>query len=186
MKTELVQYKKYPDRTCYYERYETSMAMSDFEYGEEFKRYCEECNNYTKNLSCPPYSPFFPEYIGEAKEARVICLRTPLAYYNQPTIEERCDACFLEMKSLLGDELLHYREEGLVIAGSGACLECRRCAIQKGRDTCKRPEKQIYSLESLGVNVASLITKCFHINLQWSSDQQAANFICVVGAVFYP
>jgi predicted metal-binding protein len=185
MKAELVQYKKYPGRTCYYERYETTIAMSDIEYGEEFKRYCEQCNNFKKNLSCPPYSPFFPDYIGEAREAKVICLRTPLAYYSQPTIEERCDACFLEMKGLLEDELRCYRKEGLIIAGSGACLVCRRCAIEKGRDICKKPEKQIYSLESLGANVASLVTNCFDISLEWSSGEQAANFICVVGAVFY-
>jgi predicted metal-binding protein len=185
LKIELVKYRTDSDRTYYYERYETTMAVSDFEYGQEFKRYCQECSNYQKNLSCPPYSPYFPDYVGESTRARVICLRIPLAYYNQPTILESCDACFLEMKGVLESELLDYRKQGLIIAGSGACLNCKRCAIVKGREVCKRPEKQIYSLESLGVNIASLMTQCFNISLEWSSEQQAANFICVVGAVFF-
>ena len=122
MKIELIPYKKDADRTCYYERYETTMAVSDFEYGEEFKDYCRECSNYRKNLSCPPYSPYFPDYVDKSTKARVICLRTPLAYYSNPSIEERCDTCFIEMKGVLESELLHYRKKGLIIAGSGACL----------------------------------------------------------------
>lgn len=47
----------------YIERYEQLAKVSDIEYGQGIKSSCEACKKYGANLSCPPYSPYFPEYV---------------------------------------------------------------------------------------------------------------------------
>ena len=70
------------------------------------------------------------------------------------------------------------------MAGSGPCLACEPCAAEAGLEECSQPDKQIYSLESLGVNVAALCKKALDLDLEWSSDGRPADHVCAVGAVF--
>jgi predicted metal-binding protein len=79
----------------------------------------------------------------------------------------------------------HYRNEGKVVAGSGPCLACERCSLETGESACSQPEKKIYSLESLGVNVVGLLKKVFSIDLEWDSEEEKAPTACSVGAVFF-
>jgi len=87
-------------------------------------------------------------------------------------------------KGILTGELLKYREQGFIIAGSGACQACDICAVEHGRQNCRKPREKIYSLESLGVNVISLVKRCLDINLDWSGHEHTADFVSAVGAVF--
>ena len=88
-------------------------------------------------------------------------------------------------RSILTTELFKHREQGYTIAGSGTCVACEKCVIEDGDQRCKRPGERIYSLESLGVNVISLVKKCFNIDLDWNSDVITADFVSAVGAVFF-
>ena len=54
-----------------------------------------------------------------------------------------------------------------------------------GPEACSNPDKRIYSLESLGVNVADLCKKAFDLDLEWTSDGRTAGHVCAVGAVFF-
>ena len=42
----------------------------------------------------------------------------------------------------------------------------------------------IYSLESLGVNLTALTKQGFGFDLEWSTNDQAADFVCSLGAIF--
>lgn len=170
--------------TIYYERYESLVPVADFDFGEKYKLACEGCPRYGKNLSCPPHSPTFDHYINGARIAKVLCLRLPTVYFDHLIAEERYRSCFRRARSVLVRELLKHREEGYVVAGSGACLVCEQCVVETGDEHCKRPKEKIYSLESLGVNVIALVNTSFHIDLEWSADEQTADFVCAVGAVF--
>ena len=86
---------------------------------------------------------------------------------------------------MLREELERHRNEGKVVAGSGPCLVCERCSLEMGESTCSRPEKRIYSLESLGVDVIGLLKKAFDIDLEWDSEEEKAPTVCSVGAVFF-
>ena len=72
------------------------------------------------------------------------------------------------------------------MAGCGACFACEECSAEIGEESCKLPDKRIYSLESLGVNVTALVKKCFDLDFEWTVDEHAADFVCGVGAVFCP
>ena len=173
--------------TVYYvERFERWLPVSEFDYGDHYKMSCEACENYGKNFACPPYSASLFTYIENAPVAKVICLRVPQEYFNHLPSEERYHACFKKARSLLVEILLDYREKGYAVAGSGACLACEICAAVDESDCkqCRQPDQLIYSLESMGVNVIALVKKCFDIDLEWSSDEQSADFVDAVGAIF--
>ncbi len=79
-----------------------------------------------------------------------------------------------------------YRKRGFLMGGSGFCLGCERCQAEKGGENCIHPDALTYSLESLGVNLASLKKTCFDFDFEWSDSTKAADFICSIGAVFFP
>lgn len=99
-------------------------------------------------------------------------------------MREAYHAAFTIMRSLLVGELMEKRGAGYTIAGSGACLVCGPCAGESGATECRFPDKRIYSLESMGVNVVSLTEKAFGIKLEWSDDTHTASHVSTIGAMF--
>jgi predicted metal-binding protein len=166
------------------ERLENRLEVSAFEYDRQIKKSCEGCRNHTVNLSCPPHSPYFPDYIENAKAADVICFRVPLDKFTTAPVREAYHAAFTVVRNLLISELLEGRKVGHIVAGSGACLVCNPCAGESGDTNCRFPDKRIYSLESLGVNVISLSEKAFELELEWSDDTHTARYVSAIGAAF--
>ncbi|MCX5805110.1 MAG: DUF2284 domain-containing protein [Proteobacteria bacterium] len=169
----------------YYEQYEATISISSIVHGKKYREACEECHEFGKNLACPPYSPDFRGYVDDQKYARVICIRIPQERFGKHEIQENMDKeCFIKARSILVKELLRHRKQGYVVAGSGSCLSCDLCVVAEGSRACKNPEKRIYSLESLGVDVSALTKTCFDFDLEWSTKEYATGFICSIGAVF--
>jgi predicted metal-binding protein len=174
-------------KSVFYEKYTAITGVSDFEWGPRYKGFCEACPEFGKRFSCPPHSPFFLEYVGEARKAIVICVRFPGEQFSH--LSGKADYLtrfFKKAGKVLADVLLGYRSRGHMIAGSGPCLACERCGAETGLEACPNPGKQIYSLESLGVNVAGLCKKALDLDLEWGTDGRPAGHVCAVGAVFLP
>ena len=181
---EIKEFENSSGATLNYERYETTTPISSIVHGKKYKVACEACHKFGKNLACPPYSPGLAEYLDEQNHARIICIRMPQEYFRHVIQEEIYRECFRKARSILVEELLRYRERGYAIAGSGSCLACDVCAVEEGSCDCKNPNKKIYSLESLGVNLITLTKMCFDFDLEWSANEHAADFICSIGAIF--
>ncbi len=185
LKIEILEYVDDTGATYYIEKFEGFLPVSEIEHADSYKMSCEACEKHNKNLACPPYSPSFLEYIGNSDTARVFCLRMPQEYFKHLESEERYKTCFRKAASVLLDILLDYRKQGYIVAGCGPCLACEKCAVEGESKQCRNPDKMIYSLESLGTNLITLVKKCFDIELEWSSNEQYSDFVCAVGAVFY-
>ncbi len=170
--------------TLYYEQYEAVISVSSFDHAEKYKIACEACHKFGKNFACPPHSPYFPDYLVEQRYARVLCVRMPQEYFKDIIQEKIYRKCFRTARSILVEELLRYRKQGYLVAGSGFCLACDICAVEQGAVKCNKPSKKIYSLESLGINLTSLTSRCFGFDLEWSVNEQASDFVCSLGAVF--
>jgi predicted metal-binding protein len=181
---EVKEYKDNTGRTLYFEHYEKLIPVTSFEYSDKNKIACEACNKYGKNLACPPYSPGFREFIGAQKNAKVISIRMPQEYFNQVIQENIYWECCKKAEGILTEELLRYKGKGFLIAGAGFCSSCEICAVEKGLNKCTSPSNRIYSLESLGVNITSLVKNCFNFELDWSSKEHMTDFVCSTGAVF--
>lgn len=166
-----------------YERYEAVIPVGGIE-RETSKIGCQACHKYGKNLACPPHSPYFDEYVGDASQAMVICIRMPQDYFKDQIQENGDRRCFRTARAILVEDLLRYRTRGYLVAGSGFCLACEVCAVEEASDKCVMPNKRIYSLESLGVNLVKLLKECLGLDLEWSATDHAADFVCAVGAVF--
>jgi predicted metal-binding protein len=184
-----VEIKKFEDSDglkLYYEQYKITMPISSIVHSKKNKQACETCINFNKNLACPPYSPYFLQYIDSTNNAKIICIRISQEYFRHIPKENIFKECFKKARSILVEELLRFREHGYTIAGSGSCKACEVCAAEEGiLDKCKKPGKQIYSLESLGADVTALTKTCFDFNLEWTTNDSTANFVCAVGAVFF-
>jgi predicted metal-binding protein len=184
LRAEVLEYSGEGGAVFYAERLENALGTREIDHDER-KVGCLPCKKFGKNLACPPYSPSLPEYIKDCRTAKVICFRIPLEQFPESITEERYRTGFDKVRGFLADDLLRYRRSGRLVAGSGTCLACERCAIESGKNVCKSPSKRIYSLESLGVSVVSLTEKAFGFKLEWSACLGVADFVSAVGAVFY-
>jgi predicted metal-binding protein len=171
--------------TLYYEQYESIVPVSSFDHAEKYKVACEACRKFGKNFACPPHSPYFFEYLKTQSYAKVLCIRMPQEYFKDVIQEKIYRKCFRTARSILVEKLLSYREQGYLVAGSGFCLACDVCAVEEGADQCSKPNKKVFSLESLGVNLTTLTKSCFGFDLEWSATEQASDFVCSLGAVFF-
>lgn len=169
----------------YYERYEAVVPLSTIDHHSKYKTACEACKRHGTNLACPPFSPTFNAYTQGKESARVICLRLPLEYFSEEVLQDRYQLCFSKVRGFLVDELSTSREAGYTIAGAGPCTACERCMAEEGIAECCKPDKRIFSLESLGVNLMKLAKRSFGISLEWSSSSHTAHFVCAMGAVFF-
>jgi len=179
------EFKSGEGETLYYERFETIVPVSVLDHAKKNKIACEACHKFGKNLACPPHSPYFSEYLEGQIFAKVLCIRMPQEYFKNEIQEKIYRKCFRTARGILVEELLHSREKGYQVAGSGFCLACEVCAVEEGSDNCKKAKKKIYSLESLGVNLTTITQKCFGFDLEWSASEQATEFVCALGAVFF-
>lgn len=174
-----------PDISGHIKRHEKLLPIDEFDAGLKYKDNCLTCPNYGKNLSCPPFSPAFNEYLRRAKKAKVICLRLPLEAVQQVPPGDRAREGYESLSSLLTTELQEERNKGHIVAGAGECKACNECPIDKGEGVCIKPDSRIYSLESLGTNLSALVEHCFDFRLEWNKEREEARHVCAVGAVFY-
>jgi len=165
------------------ERLESRVDVTDIPC-DEVNIGCEACDNYGLNLACPPHSPFIIDYVKPSRQARVICLRVPLEQFHDIVMEERYRTAYRMIKAMLNDELIIWRNKGFIVAGSGPCRACPECAIEKGDKECRLPGKRVYSLEAMGVSVVLLTERAFGFSLEWSGNENAADFVSAIGAVF--
>lgn len=167
------------------ERFERLVSVGDIEYRRDNKIGCEACPRYARgNLACPPHSPYFPEYIGNAVSARVLSYRVYLDHVREVPGEPKYRTAHMLVRGFLVEELYQYRKRGCIIAGAGACLVCKECVAETGGNVCREPSRLVYSLESLGINLVSLSKNVLGLRLQWGGGELEAEHVVAMGAVF--
>lgn len=175
---------KTPTRTLTIQRFlgeiEARQVMCDH---DRFSRLCETgCRNYGSKYSCPPFSPPFELFIGDAKTISVLCFSLELDQFAPLPTYHRIRAANSVLKSHVERELAALRGQGFKVGGSGSCRACRPCRAQSLLP-CERPHRRIYSLEAMGVDVGRLVESCFGFSLQWySPGAPPPSYSCVVGA----
>jgi predicted metal-binding protein len=153
---------------------------------QTFSDLCHEgCVNYGTKLSCPPFAPPFTSFARGRSRLDVLCFRIDLDSYADLTPYNRVRAANAILKSLMDRELLEARQAGFRVAGSGSCRACRPCAAKSGETKCKRPNRRIFSLEAMGVNVDHLVQLCFGFPLLWYANKTAPAYTCTVGAILH-
>lgn len=141
------------------------------------------CCNYGTKHSCPPSSPSFRSFAKTCKTAHVVCFRLFLDSFAPLPTYSRVRAGNAVLKAQIDRELRGWKSKGHLVAGSGSCRACKPCGARTD-EPCKKPQRKIYSLEAMGVDVNHLVRRCFGFSLEWYRKRaEAPAHTCVVGAV---
>lgn len=184
MKSNLIELINSTGETMRAERFEQLVPVAAIAHAQRFQDYCKTCPHYGKNLACPPSTPYFTDYVGKARTARVICYKVHLAAPQTTTADEQ-RAEIRKAGQFLAEELKPYLKQGHKVAGAGFCRACPTCAAEVGSNACNKPAERIFSLEAMGIDVAALIKQSFGFGLEWNTGTQRASYLCAAGAVFY-
>ena len=116
------------------------------------------CGNYGRCWTCPPHA-------GEihALMARVPTYRYALVYQTVGRLEDSCDFEGMteagdvhnRLMLALRDRIAEEKLPRVLHLGAGGCRICPVCAIRTN-EPCRHPDKAVPSLESYGVDVASM------------------------------
>lgn len=139
----------------------------------KFQNLCKSgCKVFGTKWSCPPASP---EYISFKKSVVIILwMNNTIESKNEYTKVKAINSI---LKSRLYKVLLQYPNTN--IFGSGSCRLCQKCQYP---EPCKHPDKMIYSMESVGIDVDSLCQSFGH-TLQWYKKGEKYKYGSVVGMV---
>ncbi len=139
----------------------------------KFTNLCKNgCKVFGTKWSCPPASP---EY-NSLKKAVVIVLWMDniIESKNEYTKVKAINSI---LKSRLYKLLLQYPNTQTL--GSGSCRLCQKCQYP---EQCRHPDKMIYSMESVGIDVNSLCESLGH-TLQWYKKGEKYRYGSVVGMI---
>ncbi len=141
----------------------------------KFDNLCHSgCRVWNSKHSCPPHSIGFqinqwlPFYVV------ILWMENTIISKNEYTKVKAINSI---LKSRLYQLLSQYLNNKVL--GSGSCRLCTPCAYPK---PCRYPDKMIYSMESVGIDVVSLC-KVLGYDLQWYQKGKPYLYGSVVGLI---
>jgi predicted metal-binding protein len=155
-----------------------------FENKSLFDDMCKSgCKNYNKKCSCPPYSPSFTVYSKNYDMCKVYLMYIDMKQFNyfngHGYFKVKVGNGIL--KPLMDKMLFNYSESknGRIIT-SGSCRSCNKCGLP-----CKKPNKRIYSFESMGINVSELSEFIFNHKLLWYKNKTIPEYTSILSGYLF-
>lgn len=146
-----------------------------------FDKMCEKgCSNYRKKWSCPPHAPSYQEFSHDWKYIYIVFAQIELhqfAYIKNDYLKIKAANNIL--KSRIDKYLLYMAEEGGKYISTGSCRLCKPCKCKLNLP-CAKPNKMTYSFEAMGMDVNTLIRKCFNSCLLWYRKNSLPEYTSVV------
>ena len=151
-----------------------------------FSGYCQDCPNYGRFWSCPPFW-FDPMTLWQRYDALRLYARKLVFTKDRLFPGERRAFEATELPKIKGDlarELLAMEAEatGSLALFAGKCDLCPACARTEGKP-CRMPERMRYSIEALGGDCGGALEKYFGETLQWSAGQRLPEQIILLGGL---
>ena len=162
---------------------------------DRFLKCCEECPNFGKTWSCPPYD-FNPlDYWNRFQTFYLYAVKT----ITPPQLLEQS----YELNDLmrLGGEITLSAQNDMQahleaeqkkfprskVIGGGRCMLCREagCARLKN-EPCRSPDRMSYSIESLGGNVQETLNRYLKEDICWGKDGHLAPYYIRIGGLLKP
>jgi predicted metal-binding protein len=188
---------------------EKKMLFEAYKY-KEVLTYCQMCNNYGKNYSCPDFSFDTLTYLEPYKYVTIILtevdtqqIQAQLDLLDPDQLESRVRSNYLmeepdqkidlkslvsmyafeDIKNQMADQLLALEKkiDGSVGLPPGSCTRCATCTKLLG-DPCRFPESLRYSLEALGFLVSEIYKQFFDLELAWVKEDLPISF-CTCSAL---
>lgn len=163
---------------------------------EEVLGYCQRCNNYGKNFSCPDFKFDTITYLEHYNYATIIMtevdtqpikaqidkleIENMLSRVYNNYVKDKTNQvvdissvismyAFNDVKDQMADRLIELEKDidNTVGLPPGSCTRCITCLKQQGGQ-CIYPETLRYSLEALGFKVSDIYIQCFDLELGWT------------------
>lgn len=171
---------------------------------KEVLGYCQKCNNYGKNFSCPDFVFDTTSYLEPYNYSTIIMTEIDtqpikaqidkleianlssrvLNNYIKEKSDEVVDVssaismyAFNDIKDQMTDKLIEIEKDmdNTVGLPPGSCTKCVTCLKQQGKP-CISEETLRYSLEALGFMVSDIYKQCFDLELGWTKGELPAAF----------
>jgi predicted metal-binding protein len=162
---------------------------------EEVLGYCQYCDNYNKNYSCPDFDFSVDDYLGQYDYATLVMTtvnRSDFDLYLEGMREKEYNSktrrryetlnknhnytweetlslyIFDEVKERVYKRLLTLEEKvnDAVSLPPGSCTKCDTCNKEMGQGCCDTKGLR-YSLEAMGFLVSDIYMKYFNRQLEW-------------------
>ena len=151
-----------------------------------FSGYCQDCPNYGRFWSCPPFG-FDPMTLWTRYDALRLYARKLVFTKDRlfPGERRAFEATELpKIKAGLAEDLLAMEAEapGNLALFAGKCDLCPACARTEGKP-CRMPERMRWSIEALGGDCGGALEKYFGETLQWSAGQRLPEQIILLGGL---
>ena len=158
-----------------------------------FLPFCEQCPQYGKRWSCPPYGFDTSEYISHYKYVFIIGTKisfdeqlrkscTSQDESNRITREALEGACRVMAKKHLELEKRYPNSLSFVGARCFLC-EPEPCA-RLSDEPCRHPDEMRHALESIGFDIGKTTQQLLDIELQWGKGGRLPQYTTLVTALF--
>ena len=154
-----------------------------------FLGYCQDCPNYGRFWSCPPFD-FDPLALWRRYGAIRLYARKLIFTRDRLFPGERRAFETNELPRIKADMALTLLAEEAAAPGSlalfpGKCEWCPTCARTEGKP-CRTPERMRYSIEALGGDCGGALERYLGESLQWASGNRLPEQIILLGGLLLP
>lgn len=170
-------------------RIDSDKMINNYYDREKFAELCKACSNYNTLWSCPPFDFNPAAYIKKYENAYIIGTKI---IYSKDVIDhadtkEKVMECTKNSLFVLRGKLLNIlwqlenKYPGSLGISSGGCEICSHCS-RADNLPCRHTDRMRYSLESLGINLGTLISDLLGIELKWSHGGRLPEYLTLVNA----
>ena len=168
------------DMDMFYERYVDK---------EKFQKICEDCEQYNKNWSCPPFDFDSDDIWKSYRKIKIIAFKYVFSedLLNETFSKPQLDVFLKKLertKIKLMNIIYKMEDDDSLALFIGNCNLCARCTREFGMP-CKMPFKLRYSIESLGGDVDSLCKDVFGDEILYAENGKLPEYMYFVGALLY-
>lgn len=158
------------------------ISVSDITFEPSLLELCKQnqCGNYGKNYTCPPYVGNVHELIEKIKGFNNSIIFQKIYHLEDSFDIEGMNEGNADFNKLIQkvNTLRSIFFENSLLLGAGGCRVCEKCACID-KIPCRFPPMAVASLESYGINVSKLALAC---NMNYINGK---NTVTYFGGVFY-
>ena len=151
-----------------------------------FLGYCQDCPNYGRFYSCPPFDfdpwPLWTQYDSLLLLLYKVTFSMERLFPGERRAFEREE--LPKLKGAMARELLSLEaaKPGSLALFAGRCDRCPVCARIEGRP-CRMPEQMRYSIEALGGDCGGALERYFGERLQWAHGERLPEQMLFLGGL---
>lgn len=132
---------------------------------EEIFSYCEACENYSNNYSCPPHVDSLIKKYEHYQYVTIYLYKC--SYSDDSNIADEYILMRKNLDAAISAYELHSNTRSLI---PGRCLLCEPCKL-KTSEKCAYPLLMRHSLETLGFNLSDILENEFDMSFSWDSNE---------------